>query len=181
MTSEVVNFIKSNMKSYIPLKKRQPYFFLANLFLNRVLTVYVMVDSICMGCKERKPRITKWDILARSGTRTLEPWFSSLVPNPLGHPIWYTNGNLKLIQYNTGVHCVIYSYIVPCQRVFSFCRVFSIVVIWNGCHFAVWQWYWSNSKIFRPFVFHLIREIPPPQQKNGVVLHPFSNCIVFSV
>ena len=31
-----------------------------------------------------------------------------------------------------------YSYIIQWESVFSFCRVFNIVVVWNGCHFAVW-------------------------------------------
>ena len=76
------------------------------------------------SCKERKPRITKWKMLAHTGNRTHDPWFSSLVPNPLGNPIWYTNDNLKPIQLNTGVHCAIYIYIVPCERLFSFCHIF---------------------------------------------------------
>ena len=60
------------------------------------------------------------------------------MPNPFGHQIWDTNNNLKLIQYNIGFHCAIYSYIVPCERLFSFCQVFRNVIIWYGCHFAVW-------------------------------------------
>ena len=88
-------------------------------------------------CKERKPRITKWKILAHTEIRTHDSWFSSLVPYPWVYPDWYTNDYLKLFQYNTGVHCAIYSYIVPCKREFSF-HVFRNVIIWNGCHFDVW-------------------------------------------
>ena len=90
------------------------------------------------GCKERKPRITNSKILAHTGTRTHDPRFTSLVPYPWGYPVWYMNDNLKLLQKNTGVHCAIYSYIVPCGREFSFCHVFRNVIIWNRCHFAVW-------------------------------------------
>ena len=54
-----------------------------------------------LDCKERKPRIKKWTILAHAGTRTHDPWFSSLVPYPLRHAVWHTNDNLKLIQLSS--------------------------------------------------------------------------------
>ena len=43
-------------------------------------------------------RITKWKILAHTGTWTHDPWFSSLVPYPWGYPVWYINYNLTLLQ-----------------------------------------------------------------------------------
>ena len=87
---------KADMKSYIPLETAA-IFFLANLHLKQgISSKHVM---------ERKPRVTKWKILAYSGTRTHNPWITSLVPNPLGHQISYTIDNLKLIQENTGFHC----------------------------------------------------------------------------
>ena len=107
------------------------------------LILFAWVNS---GCKERTPRITKWKILALTGTRTHDPWFSSLVPNPLGLPIWYTNENLKLIQYNTGVHCAIYSYILPYETVFLFCHVFRSHMKWMSFR-CLTNRYWSNSKM----------------------------------
>ena len=64
--------------------RRQPYFFLANLYLNRVLArcmswliSFAWANS---SWKERKQRITKWKIIAHSRTRTHNPWITSLVP-----------------------------------------------------------------------------------------------------
>ena len=48
----------------------------------------------------------------------------------------------------------IYSYIVPCERVFSFCRVFSIVVIWNWCHLSVWPISIGQTAKWHPY--HMI-------------------------
>ena len=118
------------------------------------------------GCKERKPRITKWKILAHVGTRTHDPWFSSLVPYPWGYPVWYINGNLNLLQKNTGVHCAIYSYIVQCESVFAFWCVFSIIVIWNGCHFAVWPISIVQTAKWHPF--HLITLRNTWQNENSL-------------
>ena len=82
--------------------KRQPYFFLRTYFKNRVLARCMLwLISFARAnpdCKERKLRITKWKILAHIGTRTQDPWFSSLVPYPSRHAVWYTKDNLKLIQ-----------------------------------------------------------------------------------
>ena len=93
--------LKAYMKSYIPLETVTIYF-LVNLFLNRViarrmswLILFAWVNS---DCKKRKRRITKWKSLAHSGTRTPDPGITSLVPNPLGHQIWYINDNLKLLN-----------------------------------------------------------------------------------
>ena len=137
-----INALKLTLK-VIYHWKRQPYFFLANLFLKQGISSdmswlisFAWANS---GCKERKPIITKWKILAHSRTRTHDPWFSRLVPYPLRHQGWYTNDYLKLIQCNTGFYCAIYSYIVPCETVFLFCHVFHNVIIWYGCHFAVWS------------------------------------------
>ena len=94
-----ISNLKADMKSYIPLDTAA-IFFLANLFPKQgISSEYVTVDFICMGnsgCKELKPRITKWKILAHTGTRAHDPWFSSALS--WGRPVWYTNDNLKLIQ-----------------------------------------------------------------------------------
>ena len=155
------------MKSYIPLETAA-IFFLANLFPNRVLawSISRLISFAWANseCKERKPRITKWKILAHTGTRTHDPWFSSPVPYPLRRPGWYTNDNLKLFQKNTGIHCAIYSYIVPCERVFSFCHVFRNVIIWNGCHFAVWPIDIGQTAKWHPF--HITTILNTQQNEN---------------
>ena len=78
--------------------KRQPYF-LANLFLTQGIgSEYVHLISFTWaysGCKERKPIITKWKT-AHSGTRTHDPWITSVVYFPSGHQLWLTNDKLKL-------------------------------------------------------------------------------------
>ena len=75
------------------------HFFLANLFPKQgISSEYVTADFICiglLGLQGAKPRITKWKILAHTGTRTHDPWFSSLVPYPWGYPVWYINGIFK--------------------------------------------------------------------------------------
>ena len=40
------------------------------------------------SCEEREPKITKWTILADSGTPTHDPWIAKPLPLPLGHGIW---------------------------------------------------------------------------------------------
>ena len=143
-------------------------FFLRTYFYNRVLARCMLwlisFARTNLGCKERKPKITKWKILAHTGTRTHDPWFSSLVHYPLRHPVWYTNDNLKLIQKNTGIHCAINSYIVPCERPFSFCHVFRNVVIRNGCHYAVWPIYICQTAKWHPF--HITTILNTQQNKN---------------
>ena len=88
--------LKVDMKSYIPLETAA-IFFLRTFFLNRVLarsmSRLISFAWAYSGCKEGKPRITKWKILAHTGTRTHDPWFSSLVPYPWGYPVWYINVN----------------------------------------------------------------------------------------
>ena len=44
---------------------------------------------------------------------------------------------LKTFTVENRFYCAIDSYIVPCEKVFSFCHVFHNVIIWLGCHFAV--------------------------------------------
>ena len=93
-----LNLLKADMKRYIPLETAA-IFFLANLFLKGIGSEYVMVDFICMGKLGLQGAKTEnYKILAHSRTRTHDPWFSSLVPYQLGHQVWYTNDNLKLIQ-----------------------------------------------------------------------------------
>ena len=83
-----VNYLKLTWK-VIYHWKRQPYFFYRTFFQNGVLArsmsrliSFAWANS---GCKERKPINTKWN----TGTRTHDPWFSSLVPYPFGHPVWF--------------------------------------------------------------------------------------------
>ena len=121
------------MKSYIP-PDTAAIFFLANLFFsNRVLArsmswliSFAWANS---GCKEQKPRFTKWKILAHSGTRTHDPWFSSLVPYPLGHQVWSGNDNLMRESV------LVLSCIPSCNHMIwvSFC--------------CLTNRYWSNSKM----------------------------------
>ena len=103
------------------------------------------------GWKEGKPRITKWKILAYTGTRTHDPWFSSLVPNPLGHPIWYTNREFKTypVEYRCAL-CYLYRH---CHYRTMRERVFILSCIWY-CSYMQWMSfccltnrYWSNSKM----------------------------------
>ena len=88
------------MKSYIPLETAA-MFFLANLFPKQgISSEYVTADFICMGLlglQGAKTENYKMKNFAQSGTRTHDPWFSSLVPYPWGYPVWYTNANLKLL------------------------------------------------------------------------------------
>ena len=95
----VLTLVKAdkNVKSYIPLEMAAIFFFLGNLFLKKGISwEYVIVEINCMGYKEQKPRITKWKILAHSGTWTHDPWITSLVATPWGHHIWNTNDNFKI-------------------------------------------------------------------------------------
>ena len=57
-------------------------------------------------------------------------------------------------QSETRAASYIYSYIVPCERVFSFCRVFSIVVIWKWCHLSVRQISIGQTAKWHPY--HMI-------------------------
>ena len=97
-----VHGLKADMKSYIPLETAA-IFFLANLFPKQgISSEYVTADFICMGLLGLQGTKTenynwKWKILAHTGTRTHDPWFSSLVPYPRGYPVWYINDNLKLL------------------------------------------------------------------------------------
>ena len=76
--------------------KWQPYFscepfFFKNRVLARSMSWLISFEWAYSGCKERKPRITKWKIHAHSRTPTHDPSITSLVPNPLDHQIWHTN------------------------------------------------------------------------------------------
>ena len=75
LATNLINF-EADMKSYKPLETAA-IFFLANLFPKQgISSEYVTADFIrwaYSGCKERKPRISKWKILAHTGTRTHDP------------------------------------------------------------------------------------------------------------
>ena len=73
------------------------------------------------------------------------------------------------------MHCAIYSYIVQCESVFAFCCVFSIVVVWNGCHFAVWPISIGQTEKWHPF--HMITLRNTWQNENSLAWYDVAICI----
>ena len=74
--------------------------------------------------------------------------------------------NEKVLPISGLELATIYSYIVQCESMFAFCCVFSIIVIQNGCHFAVWPISIDQTAKWHPF--HMITLRNTWQNENSL-------------